>query len=371
MLIGLGDLGHVVLEMVAREGLFNRIVVCDRDEKMGLARSNLARLSAMAQGAQPQIIFSPLDLNFEDSIIQTVQREKPDIIFFAASLQTWWLYHLLPINQAALIRSAGFGIWLPVHLTLALKLMQALYNMEYEGLVLTAPFPDVVNGILARHCTAPTCGVGNLDELVPKVRHLAAEKWQVSMEKIQVMLVGHHALQAHILSESKGERPPYFLKIDCEGLDITKKIQGDELLFSSYPLPPGTAIHFLTAGSSLRLMKALFSEDDILIHAPGPKGLPGGYPIMVSRRSIQLAPIQGLSTEEAIAINEQSHRFDGIERIEDDGTVVFRAESVEVFRKALKYDCPRLHPVESEDRAKELMERFREFAKKHGVNLPG
>jgi sugar phosphate isomerase/epimerase len=90
---------------------------------------------------------------------------------------------------------------------------------------------------------------------------------------------------------------------------------------------------------------------------------------MASSRGVQPAPIRGLSLAEAITINERSHRFDGIERIEDDGTVVYCPASVEIMQTTLGYNCPRLRPADAEERATELMSRFREYANRHGVRF--
>ena len=48
MLVGLGDLGSVVLELLAREKQIGRVVVASRNATRGIARCNLARLSATA-----------------------------------------------------------------------------------------------------------------------------------------------------------------------------------------------------------------------------------------------------------------------------------------------------------------------------------
>ena len=369
MLIGLGDLGNVIMEFLVREERLGLIVACDLNKELGIRRCNLARLSALAQGITPSLSFTSLDINDKKGVIEIVKKEKPDIILNAASMQTWWLPDLLPSEQAALIKSAGFGVWLPIHLTLTLKLMEALHESDYKGITLTAPFPDVINCVLDRLDLAPTCGVGNLDEIVPKVRLLAAQRLQVPIKEVRVLLVAHHALEPAVFGEPAEEHPPYFLRIEHEGNDVTKEVRGEELLFAPYPLPPGSAIHFLTAGSTARLIGALLSDKEVLMHSPGPKGLPGGYPIIVNNKDIQVAPIKGLSVEEAIAINERSHRFDGIESIEADGTVMFCSEAAEVFKDVLGYDCKRLNPREAEERAKELIARFREYAARFGVNF--
>lgn len=369
LLIGLGGLGSVLLELLAREEGLGRIVVGSRSAERGVARCNLARLGAMAQGYAPAIEFTPLDLDHPAAVAETVQRESPDLILSTATRQTWWLPDLLPPAQAAVVKSAGFGVWLPVHLTLTLKLMAALRDAGYRGLTLTAPFPDVVNPVLGRLGLAPTCGVGNLDEITPKVRLLAAGRLGVSPDAVRVWLVAHHALEPAAFGQPMAEIPPYFLRLECGGQDVTAAVRADELLLSPYPLPSGPATHFLTAGSTVRLVRALLSERDALLHAPGPNGLPGGYPVVANRDGVQPAPVEGLSLAQAIAINERSHRFDGVERIEADGAVVFCPAAADVLRRALGYDCHRLLPDEAEERAKELIARFREYAERHGVRL--
>ena len=364
-----GDLGRVVLELLAREEGLGRIVVSSRNVARGIARCNLARLGAMSQGYAPSISFIPLDLNNKKAVAETVRKQAPDIILSTATMQTWWLPDLLPPEQAVVIKSAGFGVWLPVHLTLTLKLMEALRDADYPGVTLTAPFPDVVNCVLGRLDLAPTCGVGNLDEIVPKVRLLAAERLGAPRRAVRVLLVAHHALESAVFGEPTGEIPPYFLRVEYRGQDVTEAIRADELLLAPYPLTPGPPTHFLTAGSTVRLIQALLSDSGALLHAPGPNGLPGGYPVIVSRSRVQPAPIEGLTLAEAIAINERSHRFDGIERIEADGTVVFCPEAADVLRVELGYDCDQLAPYESEERAKELIARFREYAERYGVRL--
>lgn len=201
MLIGLGDLGSIILEFLAREEQLGKIAVADIDKTRGIARSNLARLSAMAQGYSPSVSFAHLDLNDKDTVKEIVQKENPEIIISTASLLTWWLPDLLPPEKSARIKSAGFGVWLPVHLTLSLKLMKTLYEIGYKGTILTAPFPDVVHCILGRLNLAPTCGVGNLEEIVPKVRLLASERIKAAIEEVRVLLVAHHSVATLAHSE--------------------------------------------------------------------------------------------------------------------------------------------------------------------------
>ncbi|MFQ5742293.1 MAG: hypothetical protein ACE5HV_01760 [Acidobacteriota bacterium] len=372
MLIGLGHLGGAVLDLLAGDKTVGRIVGCSRNRPRGAARCNVARLGALAQGRTPRIDFLSLDLNDSHAIVETIQRVAPDIILNTASLQTWWLLDLLPAEPATALRKAGFGVWLPVHLTLTLKLMQAVRKSGYDGVTLTASYPDVINCILGRIGLAPTCGVGNLDEIVPKLRLLAAERLEVSAAEVAVLMVAHHALERVVFRGSEapaGEIPPYFLRLLLKGEDVTEEIAAEGLLLTPYPLPSGPGWSHLTACSAVRLVRALLADRPSLLHAPGPGGLPGGYPVLVAGGEVRPAPLEGLSLGAAIDINERSHIFDGIERIAEDGTAVFAPASAAIMRSELGYDCDRLMPEEAEERGTELISRFEDYAGRQGVDL--
>jgi hypothetical protein len=369
MLIGLGNLGGALLELLARETTLGRIVACSRRSERGEARCNLTRLGATAQGYSPQIDYLPLDLENSEQTAELIDREAPDLVLSTATLQTWWLTDLLPREPTAALKKAGFGGWLPVHLPLTLKLMRALAEIDYQGVVLTAPFPDVVNNILARLDLAPTCGIGNIDEVVPKIRVLAAERLGAPPPEVRVQLVAHHALQPMVFGATAAKVPPYYLRVHHLDRDVTEEVAAEELLLAPYPLPSGPAWSWLTAGSAARLVPAILADEETHLHAPAPGGLPGGYPVVVGRGAVRPDEIESLGLEEAIAINESSHHFDGIESIETDGTTVFTADTAEVMKRELGFDCRRLFPEEAADRGRELIQRFDDYARRHGVDL--
>ena len=370
MIIGLGGVGSILLELLAREEEIGQIIAGSLEKEEGTARCNLARMGAVAQGYSPSIRYSSIDLNQKEEVAEFVRREAPDLILNAATMQTWWLPDLLPPEKASILRGVRFGAWLPIHLTLSIKLMEALRDASFQGVTLTTPLPDVVNCILHRLDLTPTCGIGNIDEIVAKVRILAAKRLGTILEDVQVMMVAHHALEEHAFGERDDpEVAPWYLQVKHKGEDITERIRANDLVLAPYPVSSGPVMHFSTAGSAVRMIRACFSSSNELVHAPGPNGMPGGYPLIVSKTDMKPAPIEGLTLEKAVDINERSHYYDGIERIEPDGTAVFCDSSMEILRQELGYDCKRLPPNEAEHRAKELIIRFREYAEKHGVQL--
>ena len=206
--------------------------------------------------------------------------------------------------------------------------MRAVAMSGVQTTTLIGPYPDVANPVLARLGLVPTAGIGNVDEIVPKVALLAAERLDVAPASVRVWLVAHHAVEPFAFGGvAAGEPPPYFLKIEHDGRDVTTEVGGGEILFRPLAMPSGPVTHFLTAGSAARLVGAILSGEQTFLHAPGPNGLPGGYPVLVSGGKIAVALPPDLSREEAEAINQRAHRWDGIDSIDEDGSVRFVPES--------------------------------------------
>jgi len=378
VLVGAGHLGGPILDRLALSPRIGRIVVLGRDARRGEQRCNLARLAAMTSGRMAQVSHRIVDVAQPDQVAAVVQEVSPDVVVHAASMQTWWLLDLFPEASRVALRAAGYGVWLPLHLALVVPLMQGLADGGYSGVVLNAAYPDVINVVLARLGRAPTGGVGNVDEIVAKIRISAAERLSVGAEELDIWLVAHHALQRFVFSGATGEAgaavvdeqvPPFFLRVELRVEDVTEQCGADAALLRPCALPDGPGWGILSASSAVALVEAVLAQTPSRAHVPGPGGLPGGYPVDVGRGIIELSPIAGLARDEAVSINERSHLFDGIEQIGEDGAVVFTGDAAAAMRDAMGYDCRTLAPADISARAVELAARFREYATRHGVDI--
>jgi hypothetical protein len=122
-----------------------------------------------------------------------------------------------------------------------------------------------------------------------------------------------------------------------------------------------------TASSFLKHVLAVYYDTgEVHTCVAGAAGLPGAYPSRLSEEGAEVV-LPGISLEEAVRINEDGGRIDGIEKIKDDGTVVYCEKNVEYMREVVGYECEELKPSESEERARELNALLRKLYDKYNV----
>jgi len=129
----------------------------------------------------------------------------------------------------------------------------------------------------------------------------------------------------------------------------------------------GTQATWIVAASAVKIILGILNDTNELTHAPGPEGLIGGYPVRLNKEGAKVFLPEGITIERAIQINEEAQKWDGIEKIEDDGTIVFTDEAYNTFKDLLGYNCKKMKVEEVEERAKELTKRFKNFVKKYGL----
>jgi len=366
LMIGLGSLGGHVLEFLARTPGVDRIVAADVNEDWGVCKTNNAILGAVNQGFYPSIIFRKVDLNDVEGTANILREEKPDLVFNATTLQSWWVIGLLPEKVHEKLLGAGLGPWLPMHLTLTHKLMMAVRKAGIKAHVVSSSFPDAVHPVLGKVGLAPTVGIGNFDLLIPRIKKVVSEKLGVPMRNISVFMVGHHVHDVLVEDFGTTGGAPYFLKILVGNKNMTHELDPEKILSEPLPTPPGNQSDQQVASSAVKNILAILNDTGELTHAPGPNGLPGGYPVRLSAKGAEVVLPEELSLEEAIRINEEAQKFDGIEEIKNDGTVVFTEKAVKIMREMLNYECEELRLEESEERAMELRALYKRFAERYG-----
>lgn len=375
MIVGLGSVGNLVLEMLSRNQTLSewvKIIAADVNEDIGRQRVNLEIGVADKLGLHPDIEFAGVNLLDVDSTAETLRKYDPDLVFQVASLQSWWVRDYLPKDEFNKIVKAEFGPWLPMHITMPYHLMQAIKKAGINPYVVNASFPDVICATLAKIGMAPTVGIGNLGEVTPLLKMAVAKRLGVPIRDVDVSIVGSHYVCYHIEANGSTDGAPYYLRVLVNGKDVTQEVDPGQKLKSGWddiPQIPNDALMYnkLTAATVVKVIRAILQDTKEIVNTPGPNGLPGAYPVRLGRDLVEVVLPDDISLDEAIAINEEGNRFDGVERIEDDGTIIITETSHRIMRDMLGYDVKKFNVRDSKELAGQLGKAFRSYGKKVGL----
>ncbi|UCD53865.1 MAG: hypothetical protein JSU76_02875 [Dehalococcoidia bacterium] len=376
MIAGLGSVGYSVMEMLSRNPTLSewvKIIGADVNRENGQRKVNLAVATADKLGLHPDIEFVNMDLLDVDSTAETLRKYDPNLIFQVATLQSWWVREYLPDDERRKLGEAEMGPWLPMHITLPYNLMQAVNKAGINPYVVNASVPDVVCPTLGRLGLAPTVGIGNLGEVTPFIKMVVSKRLGVPIRDVTLYIVGSHYVCYHVESEGSTGGAPYYLRIFVNGKDVTQKIDPDQKLkregWDDIPQIPADPVmlNILTAATVVKVIRAILQNTREIVNTPGPNGLPGAYPVRLGRELVEVVLPDDITLEEAIKINEEGNRFDGIEKIEDDGTIVITDKSYEVMRRLLGHDVKRFNVRDSHRVAGELGRAFRSYGERVGL----
>jgi hypothetical protein len=370
MIFGLGELGGYVLEFLARVPNVPKIIATDIREDWGFRKVNSAIAGASQFGLYPDIEFIQLDAFDIDKTAKTLQEVRPTVLYNSVTLQSWWVITQLPQDAYKSIDEARYGPWYPMHFVPTYKLMQAVKKSRIKTHVVNAAFPDLVNPALGKIGMAPTVGIGNIDNLLCSSRIVAAKMFDVPLRTVTIYMVAPHFFSYYVSRFGNAGGAPYYLKVMIDDRDVTPKINRDEFLANVVTIgkrPGSVQANSVVASSVCKIILGILFDTKELGHAPGPNGLPGGYPIKLSADGVEVFLPEDLTLEEAVRINTEGQRFDGVEAIEDDGTVVITKKSADIFKELLDFDCEVYKVEECEDKAKELDEKFKKWVAQYNL----
>ena len=369
MIVGsAGSVGHDMMYQIASMGLPIKVIGADVDEKKGRFEIEEALHTAHNFGFYPDLSFEKINLFDIDDTAEFLKEYQPKVICNLASLGSWWITRLLPPEDYKKV--GPVGPWLPNHLTLAHKLMLAVKKSGIDTNVVNGAFPDATNVVLSKLGLEPTCGGGNMDLGLGRVKRIIARTMNVPFRSVQLYGVGHHG--AYYTARMTG---PFYVKVIVDGKDVSDQWPNDRITLLYQEAGYGEVTQFKsalvdqmrTASSFLKHVLAIYYDTgEVHTCVTGVEGLPGGYPTRLSRKGAEIV-LPGISRDEAIRINEEGAKIDGIERIKDDGTVVFCDKNVEYMREVVGYECTELKPSESEERAKELNTLLHKLYDKYNV----
>jgi len=358
MVCGIGAAGGMTVEFLARSEGVDRIVTSDISEEIGIYKTNAAAIGSVAQGFSKKFEFHRNDVNDIDATARLVAEIKPEVILFSVTNQPLRVLRGAPQDIRDKLDMVGISVWLPWNLPLPAKFMQAVNKSGIQTHVVSIPLPDMVNPAIWKHFGyGATVGAGNHQRIAHNIIKHVSTKEGVPVQDVVLYFVGSHALAEH----GSKEGVPFFLKIVVGDRDITSKYDVNWLT-EDCPVVMRTPIvrqkvellYPCMAAIFTRTIMAIVRDTNELTCVPSPNGLVGGYPVRLSAKGAKVVLPKELTLEQAVKMNEDAEKFDGIEKIKDDGTIVYTDKNYSIM-KELGYDCKELPFDELEARSEELM----------------
>ncbi len=303
LLYGPGDLGErIIYQLIPYLHSGDCLTVAGRNGEKLSDIVNMAQMQCRTLDLQVTVRCQAGDFSDGRFWVQWLSHNPCDIAIFTATELTWWKLPTLTPTQQSLLVQTGFGVWLPFQANLLLQFARILRELPNPPWLVIGPYPDVTAPLVKAHGLSRIIGFGNVDELA------------VMAGSGDVRLVAHHSVESALFQDR--ELPPYRLYARTADHHWQART-----LSRRFSWPAGTRSHVWTAASAVRTVRALLSDTPRLMHAPGPLGLPGGYPVLVSRHGVDVALPDVITLAEAVAINQRAAMADGIQLIEPDGRV--------------------------------------------------
>jgi hypothetical protein len=145
--------------------------------------------------------------------------------------------------------------------------------------------------------------------------------------------------------------------VTLAGKDVTQIAKN--VLREAFPFPYDLHFNRVTASSALVALQALTGETEKSIHLPGIGTLVGGYPVRASKSGIMIDLPDEWSLKQAIEVNEASLKWDGIDEMAQDGTIVFTAKTQVALHKLLGKNIETLSTEIAQDQANDLLNALR------------
>jgi hypothetical protein len=276
--------------------------------------------------------------------------EKPDLVINYAIPITWDATKRL--SNYSRISEAGLGAFTPIQVVTPLKIGEAIVESGIQTQYMVGNLPDITIPIITgvartQRVQPPVSGAGNVGLNQVAMRRQIAMERAVDFDDVQLSLVSHHVHWVAPREPGYSNEGPFMAKIVIDGADVTDSFDDLRALMNR-----GVNNHYESDASfssttgilASQVASALLDESGRAhrLHAPAPNGLPGGYPLLIKGGQVTVDLPLEWNLDDAIAAMNHCHTLDGVQMIEDDGTVHFTDNARSILRKELGYELPAL-----------------------------
>jgi len=123
-------------------------------------------------------------------------------------------------------------------------------------------------------------------------------------EVMKMLFVGLNQVAHRLRTRGTTDEAPFYLTAAVDGEDVTQRIDL-QTIFQGLPETMHEFTQLVSAASVATVFDTITGKTHGIVHAPGPRGLPGAYPIRMGESGIEVVLPRGLTLEQAIRINQE------------------------------------------------------------------
>jgi hypothetical protein len=302
---------------------FDIAATADEPVRVTLAGRNRERLSwlrtaanarAALFGKQARFDVFATDLLAPDASDALLAATGPRIVVQAASIQTSQVIAQTGNAWTRLVVEGGLSATAMFQALISSRVAAAITRTGRAIPLVNCSFPDVVNGIITAMGHQVLCGMGNVAILSNVFAGSASLR-----EGADVKVLAHYqnlAAWRRPPSQREGRAP----RVWIDG----REVEDVFACFADIQLTPEPVIE-ISGASGVPMLLALASGRGWRGHAPGPDGLPGGYPVVLREGKLELDLPAGLMRDEAISWNAGFEAANGL-TVSPQGEMRFHGE---------------------------------------------
>jgi hypothetical protein len=298
VVVGSGSFARSVCYSIATE--FRgpaTVIVLARDAAKAAEVAFVAAARAAVSARPVQFDHRVADLADQAALAFVLEELAPDLLVQCASYQSPWERTGAPSAWTELLRTAGFGITLPLQAVPLLDVVETVHKAAPDCQVINACFPDAVNPVLAASGCPVLCGIGNISTMsVAATVSLGRENQR------ELHLLAHH-LHLHAPSDAADEARIWFGGAERD--DVGALLAGMRAIDRA-------ELNRIGGHAAAKLLDALVTGATVDTHVPAPLGLPGGYPVRVRDGRVELRLPTGIDAVTAVAWNQRMTSLDGV-----------------------------------------------------------
>jgi len=333
-----------------------KIIVATRNIEKAIEKVNEVKISTAILGISSNISYYQMDINNIEDAAKSMKKLDPDIIVNCTVNNN----PHKALNHLTFSNDLGYGHFVLWQIGLALNFMKTVRAAGLEDrFIINLSYGDVVNPILKSMDYHIDTAIGNINHIIPRMKMAIKKIKGYELSDIKIKFVGGHYLDLSISYSGQTNGCPYACQILYKNIDVTEDFEFDQLFkLCNLKVAPGKEHNQMAASDCVAIISAYIHNTGFFTHAPGVNGLPGGYPLKVYKHKLSLDLPDGITKEDAIYINQAGLKYDGIEKIEKGGVIVFSDKIYEYLKTNISFDCKYVTPDDYLIKEQELTEKF-------------